>query len=154
MPAGARPCRRRSEADGGQPLSGQPAGELDHARLQVGVEACGIHAGEDGGDPGLVADRGGAALLGEQVDRERRDAGGGKAARDLADVVDQAAVLMDDEDATHRVGRRRPGAHQRAVRPGERDRLRGDRRPPLDRPPAGERVAAPVRVGGVGGWRG
>ena len=43
--------------------------------------------------------------------------------------VGQAAVLVDDEHAAARLGRRRPRRHQRPVRAGERDRRRRHGRP-------------------------
>jgi hypothetical protein len=92
---------------------------------------------------GLVADRRRTALLGEQVDRQRRVARRREAARDHADVVGEAAVLVDHQHAAHRIGRGGERGHQRAARSWERDRLRGDGRPFLDRP-VGVRSSAAI----------
>ena len=93
-----------------------------------------------------VGERRRAALLGEQVDRERRVAAGGEPAGDRADVVGEAAVLVDDQDRAARAsaGPRRPAAS--GPRAGERDRLGRQRRGPAG-PLAGRarRGAAPAR---------
>ena len=65
----------------------------------------------------LVRERAGAALLGEQVERERAEAVRREAPGDVADVVGQPAVLVDDQHAALELGRRRrPRAMQRAPR--------------------------------------
>ena len=57
---------------------------------------------------------------------------GGEAARDVADVVGEAAVLVDDEHRAARALRRGPRALEGAARAVERDRLRADHGPALD----------------------
>jgi hypothetical protein len=83
-----------AEADRGDRLARDPAAQLADGGLHVGVEARRRDGRERGGDGGLVGEVRGAAFLGEQVERERRPAARREAPRDVADVVDEAAVLV------------------------------------------------------------
>jgi hypothetical protein len=113
-------------------LPGTRRRQLRHARLHVGVEARRVDLREDRRDLRLVADLRRAALLGQQVDREGRPAVRGHPAGDVADVVGEAAVLVDDEHGAAGALRRRPRALEGAARAVEGDRLRVDDRPALD----------------------
>ncbi len=91
--------------------------ELVEAGAHVLDESLGWSLAEDAADRALIGDGRSAALLGQQVDRERRVAGPGEPLRDRADVVGQAAVLVDDEDARRRsrpATRDGPGARHAA----------------------------------------
>ena len=68
-----------------------------------------------------------SALLGQQVDGERRVAVAGEARRHRPDVVGQAAVLVDDQHRADRLGRRGEEALELAPRAGEPDRRAGRR---------------------------
>ena len=91
--------------------------------LHVGDEARGGDTVQRRHRRGLVGERSSAALLGEQVDRERRVAARGEPAGHRADVVGEAAVLVDHEDAAAWLRRTRPCPHQLAPAGApERDR--------------------------------
>ena len=98
----------------------------------------GLHVGDEPAVRGVVQRRGhltlvrerrGAALLGEQVNGERRVAACGEAPGHRTDVVGEAAVLVHDQDRAVRLVGGRPGAlHLAAVGTGERDCLGRQRR--------------------------
>jgi hypothetical protein len=119
-----------AEPDCREAAAGDAPLELGEGVQHVLVEADGRDRGELGGHLRLAGEGARAALLGEQVERERGPAAGGEAPRDLADVVVQPAVLVDDQHRAGRLARgRRPRRHEGAVAAGERDRHRRDGRP-------------------------
>ena len=99
--------------------AGDAALELVEAGAHVGDEPLRWRVAERRVRVALARQARGAALLGEQVDRQRAVAVGGEPRRDRADVRRQPPVLVDDEDsALGRVGRR-VDADEVALGPGK-----------------------------------
>ncbi len=85
-------------------------------------------AAQDAADGALVGDGRRAALLGQEVDGQRREAGSGEPVGDRPDVVGEPSVLMDDEHRATRGGRHRQVALELTPRSRERDGRAGDAR--------------------------
>jgi hypothetical protein len=110
----------------------EPAAKLRHARLHVRHEARRWSGAERSHGFELVGERPRTALLGQQVDRQRRVATGREVPRDRTDRVVEPPVLVDHQYATASPACRRPGAHQPATPwPAKRD-LAGLTRGDLD----------------------
>ena len=125
--------------------------ELVDARAQVCDQS--LHRGlrERAHGLGVPTECCGPALLRQQVDRERREPVGGEARGDRADVVGQAAVLVDHEHRALRLLRRRPRALQlpvRSVEANDRRRRWGRARGPSSTcsPRFGARARARARA--------
>jgi hypothetical protein len=112
-----------AEADDADLLARHSLLHLVDRGTHVGHQTGGRRGAERADGLRVAAERGGAALLGEQVDRERGVAVGREPGRDRADVVGEATVLVDHEHRALGARRRGPGALQLAVRPREPDGL-------------------------------
>ena len=102
-----------------------PSLELVEPGAQVGDQPLGGRVAQRRGGVTLARQAGGAALVGQQVDRQRRVPVGGQARRDRADVRGESAVLVDHEHGARGRRGRREHPEQLTVRSGEADLLTG-----------------------------